>query len=558
MMKLEDLKSLMFDAREVLEDARKEFLTTKAYMQGRQLDLETLNTLKSRGQPPLTENIYAMIANKIIGYKLNSITDIEVLGFQKEDRNLANLLTNILKSITQKPDYISFKEQCDLDLLAGIVCAEVWVVKDEFDNFQIELKNIPLESLYFDPFCQAQDLSDATYFIKVLKMRKKQAFKTYKEGGFNSVTNHTKTPKMEFVYIYEAFIKQEKSPYWDRYIFNDGRILSVEKNFFDIPCCPIVVRKLYTDLDNDFYGVFRDIKSAQDFINFGINRMANMMGSQKILFESSAVEDAEEFAYQVSNDNAVVRVNDGSLREGKISFQNNTPNIQALGVEINTKRELAKQLIGFNDEALGLANHRLSGVAVESRTNAGLVGLQRFLNASDLFDKQVFKVVLALITRYFTKAQVFKIVEKDTFTSYFKINDSKDTKIKVGSYDVEIATKIKTGSSRESRFMQWSELIKSGMLPPDLVLELLPYMLDDSDSTVSKQVREILDKKQKLAASKEAKEEAALQAQLQQQAQSLELATMQAKVKKDASQALKYEAQAKAIVEGDSGNLARD
>ena len=70
---------------------------------------------------------------------------------------------------------------------------------------------------------------------------------------------------------------------------------------------------------------------------------------------------------------------------------------------------------GFNDEALGQVTSRASGVVVQQRTNAGLMGIQRFLTASDLFDKSVFSVCLEYITKYFDKAQVFRIVEEDTF-----------------------------------------------------------------------------------------------------------------------------------------------
>ena len=78
-----------------------------------------------------------------------------------------------------------------------------------------------------------------------------------------------------------------------------------------------MIRKLYVDSANAFYGIFRNVKPHQDYVNFAENRMANMLGSQKILYEMSAVDNAEEFSKHVSLDNAVVGVRDGALSSSK-------------------------------------------------------------------------------------------------------------------------------------------------------------------------------------------------------------------------------------------------
>lgn len=551
MLNLEQLKKFIDESSKLNRLTRNEFLTTKSYIEGNQLDKELQNILKNRGQPPLFENLYSMIADKIIGYKLNSISDIEVLGIQKEDRNVAMVLTDILKYITQQPSYTSFKEKSDLDLLCGLSAVQIWVVKDEFQNYKIVLENLDIKSLLYDPFTEKEDFSDAKYFIKILKITVDDAKKEF--GGDFKVSNENLATK--FTTYYEGFFKKEDG--WDRYIFNADRILRIDKRIFDIPLCPIVIRALYKDMENIFYGLFRNIKPLQDFINFGINRMANMIGSQKILFESSAVDDGEAFSYSISHDNAVVRVNDGALREGKIKIENNTPNLQALNAKINENRFLAKQIIGFNDEALGFNDNRLSGVAIESRTNAGLVGLQRFINASDLLDKQLFKVAIALIVKYFTKKQVFKIVEKDTFKRYFTINDGKNN-LKVGSYDIEVKTKLKTASSRENRFMQWSEIIKSGMISPELIEQILPLMLDDSDSGIASEIREIMAKQKEKAESEQIKQYQEQELKYKNEIEELQKQLMLSKIEKDRSQAEKYQAQAEALKSGDSGNMTRD
>lgn len=527
------------------KESMDEFELAKQYYEGNQLDPYTLSILESRGQPPLYENLYAMLGEKLLGYKINASVELQAIGFQKEDRATAEILTNILKSITQTKEYQITKQQCDLDLMLGICACEIWLKESvNKEDIYISIRHIPLYSLYIDPYSQKEDASDAKYFHKVLFMDSEEAKKRYGDKEFKEYYSQGANSRKR-VRFYESFVKDIESNTYNRYIWNDNCVISFEKNPFDISFCPIVVRKLYIDSKNRFYGIFRNIKPFQDYINFAENRMANMLGSQKILYERSAIYNADEFAKQVSLDNAVVGVEDGALASNKIVFQNHSNDLMALSQKSEQKRALAKMQIGFNDEALGQNMSRASGVVVQQRTNAGLVGIQRFLMSSDLFDKQVFSCCVELITKYFTTNQVFRIVEQDVFEEYFEINgkDGKN-KIQVGHYDINIESKPKNNSNREERFTQWVELIKSGFIPQDLMQDIIPLILDDSDSSVASQVRKLYMKKKEEEAQHANNEMAKQMQELQMKIQELQMQVLAATAKEKEAKAMKYEAQA--------------
>ena len=101
-----------------------------------------------------------------------------------------------------------------------------------------------------------------------------------------------------------------------------------------------------------------------------------MMGTNKLLFETSAVDDAETFIEQYSLDSAVVEVNDNALSAGKIQDIKQFNEIVQLKNEVMDLRRQAEEIIGLNSEVLGSAVNRMSGSAIENRQNAGLVGLQ--------------------------------------------------------------------------------------------------------------------------------------------------------------------------------------
>lgn len=527
------------------KESMDEFELAKQYYEGNQLDPYTLSILESRGQPPLYENLYAMLGEKLLGYKINASVELQAIGFQKNDRATAEILTNILKSITQTKEYQITKQQCDLDLMLGICACEVWLKQSvDKEDIYISIRHIPLYSLYIDPYSQKEDASDAKYFHKVLFMDSEEAKKRYGDKEFKEYSSQGMNSRKR-VRFYESFIRDIESNTYNRYIWNDNCVISFEKNPFDISFCPIIVRKLYIDSKNRFYGIFRNIKPFQDYINFAENRMANMLGSQKILYERSAIYNADDFAKQVSLDNAVVGVEDGALASNKIVFQNHSNDLMALSQKSEQKRMLAKMQIGFNDEALGQNMSRASGVVVQQRTNAGLVGIQRFLMSSDLFDKQVFSCCIELITKYFTTNQVFRIVEQDVFEEYFEINGKDGSnKISVGHYDINIESKPKNNSNREERFTQWVELIKSGFIPQDLMQDIIPLILDDSDSSVASQVRKLYMKKQEEEANPQNQEMAKQMQELQMQMQELQMQVLAATAKEKEAKAMKYEAQA--------------
>lgn len=528
----------------LLQQSYDEFLEAKEYYEGNQLPDYIKSILASRGQPILFENMYALIGEKLLGYKLNASTEMNAVGFQKKDREKAQILTNILKSITQTKDYQINKQKCDLDLMCGLCAAEVWLSESEIDNdLHITIKHIPISALYIDPYSQKEDGSDCKYFHKVLYSDKEDLEELYGKREYDIINNVGINAYRERVRYFESFVLNPKTRRYDRFIWDKTQIFHTDKSIFDLKHCPIVIRKLYTDSSNSFYGIFRNVKPHQDYVNFAENRMANMLGSQKILYEMSAVDNAEEFSKHVSLDNAVVGVRDGALSSAKIQFQNHSNDVASLSSKSNEHRQIARMQAGFNDEALGQVTSRASGVVVQQRTNAGLMGIQRFLTASDLFDKSVFSVCLEYITKYFDKAQVFRIVEEDTFENYFEINTNDANKIEIGSYDIVIETKAKNNSTREERFSQWVELIKSGFIPQEAMNDILPLVLDDSDSSVSAKVRKVLAQKAEEAQNNEMAQQ---MQQLQMQMQQLQLQVLNATAREKEAKAMKYEAQANA------------
>ncbi len=397
-------------------------------------------------------------------------------------------------------------------------------------------KAIKPESFIIDYFSTDKNALDARRFHKMLEMSEQEALLLFGDSVIvnYSYVNHEKIASVIESW-YKEYNEETQSYEWNRYLWNrNAGIYKSELKPFK-GACPFIVSKLYTDESNNYYGLFRDIKPMQDFINYAENRMGNMMGSFKAMFEEDAVVDIAEFVETMSLDNAIAKVRPNALKDHKIQFMNNQADLSALSQKAEQKRQLLRLLAGLNDESLGMAVNRQSGVAIAQRKESGLMGLQTFLKATDDMDRLIFRLAVSFICEYFTKEQVFKIVDRKLGDKYFKINSSDDNKIRPLKFDLILKSQLKM-ESRDEKWYNWNELLKIlAPIRPDLVPSLVPLMLNDMDSPITNDVLEAIQNANALQ-----QQNAEANAPYNQQIQALQIQKLQAEIMELQAKAHKY------------------
>ncbi|GAA7477755.1 hypothetical protein MMM102_10720 [Helicobacter pylori] len=521
--------------------ANLEFLEAKKYYNGNQLPQDVLNIILDRGQTPIVENMFKVIVNKILGYKIESISEIRLSPKQEEDRALSDLLNSLLQVFIQQENYDKSMIERDKNLLiGGLGVIQLWVIEDKDKNVEIDIKALKPESFVIDYFSTDKNALDARRFHKMLEITEQEALLLFDESviiNYSNV-NHERIASVIESW-YKEYNEETKSYEWNRYLWSrNAGIYKSEKKPFKNGAHPFIISKLYTDESNNYYGLFRDIKPMQDFINYAENRMGNMMGSFKAMFEEDAVVDVAEFVETMSLDNAIAKVRPNALKDHKIQFMNNQADLSALSAKAEQKRQLLRLLAGLNDESLGMAVNRQSGVAIAQRKESGLMGLQTFLKATDDMDRLVFKLAVSFICEYFTKEQVFKIVDRKLGDRYFKINSSSDNKIRPLKFDLILKSQLKT-ESRDEKWNNWNELLKIlAPIRPDLVPSLVPLMLNDMDSPITNDVLEAIQNANAMQ-----QENAKANAPYNEQIQALQIQKLQAEIMELQAKASKYEQQ---------------
>ena len=489
------------EAREMLE-----------YYRGNQLPDDVIAVLNDRGQPIQWENVIAEIDTSLDGMKSQTKAQIEITPRNQADSFRAEILEKIHHTTIDSTEWFSEKNRCDVDLrLAGLGCMEVAInVIDELDNFgkpikELRYTHIPVLEAFIDMYSRKTDYSDARYFHQSRLYDKDSIVALFGEKAKSLTPN-----KNNMIRLQKSWFRikgQIRIALW-----GDGQVLE------DLPQpythtdnrFSVIVRRIKYSHIKEFYGLYRSVKPFQDKINHMTLRMINMIGSSKLLIEADAVEDVDEFQQSYSMDNSVTVVNNGVLSDKRIQDIKLTNDIAQVMNIIQDARRKALQIIGVNPELLGTSTARQSGVALENKQNAGLVGLQRYMSSSFEMDKDLFEIASSIIGEHFNAEQVFHIT-KNNIKEAFYINQyvrNKDGTIiydenhipkqknilSVGRYDFIINQVPYNNGSSDAKMKSWAEIMK--ILPPEVSQALIPSMLRDVGSPQAQETQKILEELQ--------------------------------------------------------------
>lgn len=556
-MTIERLNFLLQSAQNAAQ-SHQEFIMHKKYYHGHQLPSDVISILHERGQPPLWENIYHKIGNKIIGFKLAGKQDMKVVPRQRNDKAIAQMLTDILKSITDTEEYNLQKHHVDIDLLLGMAVWQVTIRALEEQDIsgqkmcEVSLVHIPVESFYIDPLSQRKDAEDAKFFHKLLAFEKDDFERNFPKSLYKMPYNET---SRDVVRVAESWVLE--SGVWTRTFWNMDypEILHQDIDPYGFGH-PFAIRKFNVENNGGFYGLYRNIRPLQDAINFSLIKLANKLGSIKMLIEVDAVDDVETFSAHFAKDDSISTVKSGTIGNNKLQIINQNAEIAQIAQTIVGYRQQADLLTGLNEEALGQAVNRLSGYAIEQRQNVGLIGVQQYVEASNNIDIYAFKKAIFLVKKYYKAEQILKIVEHDDAIKELKLNAIErdeygqivydennmpkriNTLKDVGHFDVSLRTIPQTQGSMSERYKNNIELMKIvAQANPNIVPAMLPLILKDAQSPISDDVMALITAQ----SSPNPAQQAAQQIEMQKTQAELEIA--KAKVEELNAKAAKYQAE---------------
>lgn len=545
----------------------------REYYNGDQLDDTIRTILANRGQPEQYENQIAKHNNTILGFKAERDIEIGVYGRQTKDRGGADMLSALLKAITDVSDYADQVEELDEDLsLEGIAVAELSIKGlGEFDEFgrehkDIELFRVPPDEVYLDPFAKAVNYNtDARYLGRAFWIDKEDLYtlrfpedkiKELQSSNWASdvidddlTMEQVIRDRVLLGYMwYRKFDTQSKKDKFYYAFWSGQTILLQGESPYEFDGFPYEVEFIGRDFkakDIKYWGLYRDIMPLQDSINYAKLRLHNMLANNKTLVNKGAIEgdDIHKFTDEWNPDNAVVLVEDVN---GIKDVRQNAQIQQILSIIIDSRQQIT-ELLNVNKELLGTANNRMSSVAQDRRIETGLVGLSRFIKRSDRLQKKIYRnKMIPMISQYYDTQRVIGIIDEEDVQEYITMNevvrnpygaiemeDAGDgmfvpkvsNKIEMSKWDLVFKVKPKAQAMSDERMGQNVEVLKVvERSMPDLVAEILPDILHNMDGALARKLRKRI--QERMGQSQNSPEAQQLQ-QLQQENARLEMMVKQ-------------------------------
>lgn len=531
----------MRSAQKFEEEWRKSNQQNFEYLDGEQWSEGERYAIESRGQQPTVINTVLPTVDMVCAVASQQQADIQVIGRESSDENMATLLTGLLKHVLDNCHY-DYQEKTGIreSYIGGRSWFEVGIFTDERGKNLIKVDHVPWENVYLDPFSRKPDASDARFIIKAKWIDRDVVKTLFKEAehlidsvfdddyhGQEYEAQLNSTGRSDFywdaksnrVRVCECYYKRpekvkikildedtgeetEKEIIKDvlhYVIFADEVILQgsatdhkANKPDLDIDAYPLIPMYCRRDRKGRPAGIVRNLIDLQDQINKLQSKFMWTLMSNRLIVEDGACDDLETVREEYQRPDGVVKLNSGGLN--KIRVDDKYRDLSYMSNHLNFLLMTEQRISGVNDSMLGLGGtNERSGVMQSTRISQG-ASMQTVMLENMFYAREcVARVILKLIGRYYTDYRIMQITEPNGVRVNYEFNRKERNidpvtgevherilnKIEnILYYDV-ILKRVSPFTNLKERQMQiFSEVLKTGTLPPEISGKILLELSD--------------------------------------------------------------------------------
>lgn len=506
------------------EDWRKNCNNFFNYYQGDQWTNEEIYDIESRNQQATVLNLVRPTIDTLLSIEVSRRTDTQVVGREASDDQMSDTLTKLLSQIDDISDAKYYESQ---SFREGVIGGRGWigcgVKKNEEGQYDIIEEWIPFEEMYIDPFYRKPDGSDARFIIRCV-WKDKDVVKEMFPGKFDDEA-YTNTFNSVFCDSYEGVenkAQENSSSRFDYYDsdnerirlcycwYKDGQdnmhyVVFSDSVFFvgsdaegaknpdplKINTYPIVPFTCFTKKDGTPMGMVSLLIDSQDQLNKLNSKYLWNMSVNRIIMEEGVTDDPEDFRDQWNRPDGLAIINDGKL--GSIKIEDNMRESQFLSQQMQFLVQMMQRTSGINDSMFGQGGvNERSAQQQRGRQVAGSSMQTSLLENMHFTTKRVSKVELLLIGQWYTDERVVRVTGSNGLSSYIKLNGSRENeetgetedvnKIEnIVKYDIILKEVAPFDGVREIMLKTFSEIAKAGVLPPQIVGEIMIELSDIPD-----------------------------------------------------------------------------
>lgn len=508
------------------------------YVDGDQWTEEEISNITDRGQQPTVINTILPTIDMVCSVAMDRQCDIQVVGREGSDDDKATQLTALLKHVFDAENFDYFHQAGFRQaLIGGRSWFEVSKYTDERGKDLIKIELVPWENVYVDPHSRLPDASDARYIIKVKWLDRDVVKKLFPDKAVeidNTFDDEYKGQEYEaqmsgterdasFYYdvrsrrvrICECYYtmpekrtievldertgkKERKTINEQRLhyvIFSDQVILqgsetdhSANEDPIGLNMYPLIPLYCMRDRDGRPRGIVKSLVDIQDQINKLNSKFLWTLMTNRIIAEEGALKDPDEARIEFQKPDGLIIANDGGLQ--RIRVDDKYRDLSYMSSHLQFLLATEQRLSGVNDSMLGLGGtNERSGVMQSTRISQGAAMQTSILENMYFSKRRISYFVLRMIGKYYTDYRVIRITQPNGTMMPIEFN-----KVEYGEsgevvgllneiedtlyYDVLLKKTPPFTSVRAQQLSIFSEVLKSGVIPPPVAAKLLLALSD--------------------------------------------------------------------------------
>lgn len=427
------------DAEQSTMDARKFAERDRDYYDNKQWTSEELEALSKRGQPPITINRIKRKVDTLRGIEKQQRSDPKAFPRNPGDEESAQAATEALRFVSENNNYDQIRSNYWENLIVEGIGAVKVSIKEGKRGVEILLSRVPWDRFFYDPHSNEADFSDAKFMGEVIWMDLADAKRKWRgsdaiisatmdDGTATNSDTYDDKPKFNLwadgkrnrVRIVQ--IRWSDVDGWRITTFTKGGILKDDVSpYLDEDGKPendMVAASAFVDRDNDRYGAVREMISPQDEINKRRSKALHLITMRQVRIDprSEAFQNQEDIRAELAKPDGVVVASKDDLE----ILQTGDMAASQFALLQEAKSEI--DIMGPSPSLQGKEQRDLSGKALQTLQQGGLVELAPLLDRKRDMDIRVYRMIWNRIKQFWTDARWIRITENQDNPKFVGLN----------------------------------------------------------------------------------------------------------------------------------------
>jgi hypothetical protein len=420
-------------------DSRERAQRDRSYIDGDQWTTPEREALRARGQPEIVFNYCRRKLDMLRGLERKARTDPKAFPRTPVEEERADAATQALRYIADDNDFSVIRSQVfDEMMVEGFGGLEVQLEDDGKGGANIRLVQVPWDRVWYDPHSRQADFLDARYKGIVIWMDRDQLAEMYPDAdevvdaafAYSAQDSSQYRDRPEFmvwtdsqrtrVRVVQAHWS-EGGTWWQATYTRSGYLAEpIRSKFKDQrgkSACPLILQSAYIDLENNRYGMVRDLISPQDMINKTISKAMHHMAVRQVVAEKGAVTDVDKARREVARPDGYVEVMPG------MKFEIESGNdFAAAQMQLLQHATQEMQLSGPNAAMSGTDPRELSGRAILAQQAGGATQNEPLADSLRMWARRVYEMCWQAAREHWTAGKWVRVTDSLQDTRWVGIN----------------------------------------------------------------------------------------------------------------------------------------